>query len=334
MSDSPYREPDRPDAEPAWTLEPTHVDHAIEVVAAHCIRTPVVPATSIGHRVWLKLETEQHTGSFKVRGALCRLASLSPTERRQGVVTASAGNHGLGLAHAARRLGAAVDVYVPRGAADVKRAGMAALGANVITADADGYDATEAQARAAALESRRPFVSPFDDPWVAAGNGATVGLEVLERLPNVRTLVAPVGGGGLMAGLAAARRRTGREVALVGVQSEACPAMHRSIELGRAVETMEASETLAEGLEGGVSPTSFHHVREAVERIDLVSEAAIREAMAFAYDRLGVRCEGSAATVIAWALAHASTLPADGDVCLVVTGRNVDPDRLRDVLGR
>ncbi len=314
----------------AWSIDDAHLDLAEGAVTRHALRTPLVPAPALGRGIWLKLETEQVTGSFKVRGALTRLAALPSDAHRRGVIAASAGNHGLGVAFAARVLGLTARVFVPRGTPHIKREGMVAQGAHVVVTDASGYDATERIARAAAVEEDAVFLSPYDNPWVAAGNGGTVGLEMLGQMPGLMTLVAPVGGGGLMTGLAAARRRLRRPVRLVGVQSEACPAMAESIAQGRAIEVREGSATLAEGLEGGVSPTTFAHVREAVERIDLVSEAAIAEAMRFAWRALGLRVEGSAAVVLAWAQAQAAR--TEGPVGLVVTGRNVNPEVLARLL--
>jgi threonine dehydratase len=312
--------------ETKWKIEAEQLERAGHVVEKHALRTPLVPAPALGERVWIKLETDQRTGSFKFRGAVAKLASLTPSERRHGVVTASAGNHGLGVAEAASRLGIGARVYVPKGTPLVKRDGIAVRGAHVVVTEAKGYDEAEAEARKAAEDLAAVFVSPFDDPWVAAGNGGTIGHEILAQLEKVDAIVAPVGGGGLMAGLAAARAAAGRdEVKLIGVQSEACPAMKRSIDEGEAIEEMEAEgETLAEGLEGGVSKTSFALVRDAVERIDLVSEMAIADAMRFAEKSLGVTLEGSAATVVAWAREHIGSLPGKHAVVLVLTGRNVD----------
>jgi len=319
--------------EPAWTIENEHLNRAAQVVTRHTWHTPLIPAPNIGARAWLKLETDQHTGSFKVRGALARLAALTPAERRATVVAASAGNHGIGLAFAAQRLGVKVRVFVAKRTPMVKRDAIAVAGAKVVVAEAEGYDEAERLAKEAAAESGAVFVSPFDDPWVAAGNGGTLGMEIFDAMSDVDAIVAPVGGGGLVAGLAAAKRRAGVEARIIGVQSEACPAMKRSLEEGHAIERMEGAETLAEGLEGGVTPTSFHHVREAVERIDLVSEEEIADAMRLAHTSMGITVEGSAATVIAWAKKHLADEPGEGHVVLVVTGRNVDEAVRRRIVG-
>lgn len=307
-----------------WTIERHHLDHARRVVSHHAVRTPVRHAAEIHPRLWLKLETAQHTGSFKVRGALSRLASLTPDERELGVIAASAGNHGLGLAWAGARLSIPVRVVVPRVAPAVKRDGIAALGAELRVVPVDGYDEAEEAARYEARRSGRVFVSPYDDPWVAAGNGGTLGLEVLEDRPDADIIVAPVGGGGLISGLGAAAEAFGSEVRLIGVQSEACPAMARSIEEGHAMEKCSGAPTLAEGLEGGVSPTAFANVVRVVDRVDLVSEAEIAEAMRRMRDHLGLVVEGSAATTIAWAARFLDREPGHGPVIAVLTGRNVD----------
>jgi len=311
-------------ADDLWTLDDAHLDRALAAVAHNAIRTPLVPAPAFGTRVFLKLETEQHTGSFKVRGALAKLASLDEERRRLPVVAASAGNHGLGVAYAARILGLAARVHVPEGTPLVKRNGMAALGATVVVTPEPGYDAAERAARADAQQTGGTFVSPFDDPHVAAGNGGTLGLEILGAMASLSAVVAPVGGGGLMAGLGAARSRAGKSTRLIGVQSHACPAMARSLEQGAPILEMRGEPTLAEGLEGGVSASTFALVRDAVERIDLVSEEEIAAAMTTARDRMGLVTEGSAATVLAWAIKHLGAEPGTDPVVLVVTGRNVE----------
>lgn len=240
------------------------------------------------------------------------------------MVTASAGNHGYGLATAGAILGVEVTVFVSRAAPAVKREGIARAGARVELVDAGGYDDVEALAREAASERGLVFVSPFDDPRVAAGNGGTIALELLEQLPELRALVAPVGGGGLVAGLAAAREHRRASFELIGVQSEACPAMVESFAAGRPLLRFSAREpTLAEGLEGGVSESSYAIARAALSRMEAVPERAIAEAMRLASDELDLPLEGSAAVALAWALGHRDELPRPFVVLL--TGRNVDP---------
>lgn len=310
-----------------WKIEPDHLERAVAVVTQHARRTPVIRAPELGPDVWLKLENEQDTGSFKLRGALAALHAL---DQPSGVITASAGSHGYGLANAGARLGIAVTVFVATSTPKIKRDGIAAAGAILEEVDARGYDELEALAKAAAKDRGVRFVSAFDDADVAAGNGGTVGLEVIEDVPAVRTIVMPVGGGGLMSGLAAARAYAGADFELVGVQSEACPAMVRSLEEGAPRLTFEGAPSLAEGLEGGVSETTFAVARDELARMELVSEAAIADAMRFASRKLGLAIEGSAAVVIAWLREHAASVGAP--VVGIVTGGNVDAATLKRVL--
>ncbi len=317
-----------------WTISDAHLEAARAAVGAYARRTPLIDVSALlGPGAFAKLETEQETGSFKLRGALAALASLDPEARARGVVTASAGNHGYGLARAGALLGARVTVFVSRTAPAVKREGIAAAGAEVELVDAPSYDDVEAAAREAAEARGLPFVSPFDDPVVAAGNGGTVGLEILDALSDVQTVVAPVGGGGLIAGLAAARAHRGADFALVGVQSEACPAMVRSLEDGAAHLRFSGGPTLAEGLEGGVSDSTYAIARASLARMDAVSEEAIADAMRLADEALGIPLEGSAAVALAWALAHRDDPALERPFVLVLTGRNVDPGVLRSIRG-
>lgn len=316
-----------------WRIGAAALERAAEVVRRHAKRTPLVSAHALlGPGALFKLETEQETGSFKLRGALAALAALDEARRARGVITASAGNHGYGLAHAGAILGVRVTVFVSSAAPAVKREGIAAAGAAIEVVDARGYDDVELLAREAAARSGLAFVSPFDDPHVAAGNGGTIGLEVLDERPDVRTIVAPVGGGGLVAGLAAARDHRRAEVALIGVQSDACPAMVESFAAGRALERFAAREpTLAEGLEGGVSASTYALARAGLSRMESVPERAIAEAMRVAHRELGVTIEGSAAVGLAWGLAHRDDPSLALPLVVVLTGKNVDPSTLARV---
>lgn len=295
-------------------------------------RAPELDAAAGGARVHLALEQLQVTGSFKARGALLALERLAASGARH-VVAASAGNHGLGVGHAARLLGLAAEVFVPEGVAAVKRAKLEATGARVVVRGA-GYDACEAEALEAARRGGLPFVSPYDDPAVAAGNGGSLGAEILAALPGVEAVVAPLGGGGLAAGLGAALRASSGAVRLFGAQSEASPAIARSFGEGRAVTTLAPAPTWAEGLEGGVSAEAFARVAAVLDAVAVVDEAALRDAMRRALG-LGLAVEGSSAVALAALdpLAAAGLLP-QGDVVVVLTGRNVDPERLAAAAGR
>ncbi len=200
-------------------------------------RTPLERSDALseisGTGVHLKLEGLQRTGSFKLRGACNFIAQLSPDERARGLVTASAGNHGLGVALAARLLGARAVVYVPQDAPEVKRRRIARHGAELRRVPG-GYDEAHAAAEAFAAESGAVFVHAFSDPAVVAGQG-TVGLEIFEDLPGVRTLVVPVGGGGLIGGIGIVARALGNGTRVIGVQTHETSAVHASLAAGRPV---------------------------------------------------------------------------------------------------
>ncbi len=319
-------------------------------------RTTVLRAAELDHRadgsgatrVWLALESLQITGSFKVRGALVSIAEQLAAGNDR-VVAVSAGNHGAGVAYAARVLGAHATICVPRTAPEAKRAKIAAEGAELVLVDTAFYDDAEVYAKDLATKSGLPFLSPYDDVAVVLGNGASLAFDIVRalggrvkddaRAPEGRAdvtlarAIVPFGGGGLATGIAWALGETDDARRVWGAQSEASCAMAMSLERGSAVERLTSdAPTLAEGLEGGISASAFERARHAVAGVVVVSEAAIARAMAFAMTRLGLAIEGSSAVALAPIL---DGLPGDlrgGDVVAVLTGRNVDADRLADVL--
>jgi threonine dehydratase len=294
--------------------------------------TPLVPAPALGRRtganIWLKLESLQRTGSFKLRGAAARLAAMSLAGQTRAIA-ASAGNHGLGLALAAQAFGIEATVLVSSQTPEVKRAGIAALGATVEVVGSS-YDQAEAEARRrAAADPAVTFVSAFDDDHVIAGNGGLLARELLAQLPDVDTVIAPVGGGGLCAGLGV--ELVPRGIRVVGVQPEANCAMKRSLEDGHAYTRYEGGPTLAEGLEGAVSERTFAMAKDYFPEIVLVSEVAIRKAIVYAYRTLGLVVEASAAVAIAALLEEAIEVPGRR-VVVVVTGSNIEGALLDQLL--
>jgi threonine dehydratase len=290
-------------------------------------RTPVVPWPE-RPGVWLKLENLQRTGSFKMRGAALALDALDADERRRGVVTASAGNHGLGVALAAHTLGIRAEVFVPETSPAVKREGIHRLGARVIAGGA-GYDEAEAQARSWAERTGARFVSAFDDPYVAAGNGGTLAEEILEQVPGVKQIVVPVGGGGLAGGLAAVAQPRG--VRTIGVQPEGNCAMHDSLVVGRALRDYVGEPTIAEGCEGATADFTYALCLVHGVKTVLVSERAILRALVMAYRFLGQAIEPTAAVPLA-AIQGRKVRPVRSTV-VVVSGGNVEPAFLSGVLG-
>ncbi len=304
-------------------------------VACLAFRTPCLPSEWLGEilggEVWLKCENLQRTGSFKVRGPLARLPRLSDDERRRGVLAASAGNHGKGLAWAARHHGVACTVCVPRTIPENKEAAIRALGARVVKTAHDGYDDTQDEAIALARETGAVWVSPFDDDLIMAGNGGTTALEILEDLPGIDAIVAPCGGGGFVVGAGAAARPGGTRV--IGVNSDASPGMWLSRRDGRAHLRVESRPTIAEGLEGGVTERSFALAREHVDGIVVAREATICRAVGEVFRRQRMAVEGSGAAGVAAVLD--GVLPAGlRRVCVVLTGSNIDDARLLELAGR
>jgi threonine dehydratase len=294
--------------------------------------TPLVPAPALsrstGADVWLKLESLQRTGSFKLRGAAARLAAMVVAGQKR-VIVASAGSHGLGVAYAARAFGLEATVLVSSRTPAVKRAAIAALGA-MVEVVGHSYDEAEAEARRrAAADPGWIFVSAFDDDHVIAGNGGLLARELLAQLPDVEAIIAPVGGGGLAGGIGV--ETVPRGIKLFGASAEANCAMKRSLDEGRALTTYDGGPTLAEGLEGAVSERTFRMAQDYYPQIALASEVAIRRAIVYAYRTLGLVCEASAAVALATLLED--TLPVQGRrVVVIVSGGNIEPDLLDQLL--
>jgi threonine dehydratase len=296
------------------------------------LRTPLERSAWLsgiaGTDVYLKLETQQRTGSFKLRGAYNAVASLSAEARARGLVTASAGNHGQGVALAASLAGARATVFVPSVTPDAKQRRIARWGAELRVIQG-GYDDAHHAAVAFAAETGAPFINAFSDFDVVAGQG-TVGLEIAQELPEVRTVVAPVGGGGLIGGIGIALRALGGGVRVAGAQTEETRAMHASLAAGRLVSP-PYGPTLCEGLTGDVDERGLALAARVVDTIALVPEAAVRRAMRLLYHEEGIVAEGSAAVGVA-ALLEGAIDGFEGPAALVLSGGNVDAARLVSVL--
>lgn len=277
------------------------------------------------------------TGSFKVRGALSAFAANTGRGR---FVAASAGNHGVAVAYAGNVLDAPVTVCVPRTAARVKREKIAAYGAELVVAASDHYDDAEALAKELAATTGAAFISPYDDEDVVLGNGSSLGFELTRALGSVPDhVLVPFGGGGLATGIAWAMQADGNgkhaPSGVWGVQSDVSAAMAASLERGAAVVRLDASvPTLAEGLEGGISVDAFARARAAVAGVIVVSEEQIAAAMVHAYRNMGLVLEGSAATALVPVLFGVPEPARGGDLVVVLTGRNVDSERLERLLSR
>jgi threonine dehydratase len=283
--------------------------------------------------VYLKLECWQPTGSFKVRGATHLLACLGPEEKARGVVAASAGNHALGVAFAAQALGGAVkvDLFVPTTA---PRAKLDKLRRFPVTVHEKGetYDDAVAESLVFREAKGATYVHAFDDPRTAAGQG-TAGLEIALELPGVDTVVVPVGGGGLIAGAAAALKALVPGLRVVAVQPEASPSLRESLRQGRPLLTYPAGPTLADGLAGGIGEIVFAH-RHLIDEVVTVSEEETADAVAALLAEDQVVSEASGAVGVA-ALRSGRIVPRDGrPVAVVITGGNIDARVLARLLAR
>jgi threonine dehydratase len=317
------------------SLSLERIEEARAYLAGRVRRTPVEesPLLSkiLGVPVWLKLECLQTTGSFKVRAALWRLSNLTPAERAAGVGTCSAGNHGKGIAFAARQLGVAATVYVPRSVDPSKRDAIAAMGAQVIISAFDGYDDTEAWALSEIARSGRVFISAFDHEDTMAANGGALALDVLEDLPQARAFLLPVGGGGLSGGFAYVVKERLPNGCVVGCQLEASPALKMSLERGRAVTRLPAAETSAGGLEGGIGARTFEVLRSRVDRVALISEEELFDSVRWMFANHQYIIEPSSAVTVAACLTGKAG-SFEKPVVVVLSGRNVGMATLQRIL--
>jgi threonine dehydratase len=285
-----------------------------------------------GRHLFLKLENLQPIGAFKLRGAYNKIASLPPEERNRGVITYSSGNHGQGVAYAARATGVKAVVVMPRDAPAIKRDAVAAMGAEIVLV---GPSSLERQHRAEELARQRGYaiIPPFNDEQIIAGQG-TIGLEILEDLPEVETVLVPVGGGGMISGIATAIKLSKPSVNVIGVEPELAADAQASLRQGELVESSaeQVSRTIADGLRTqSIGPINFEHIRKYVDNIVTVSEAEIREAVRRLAANPKTLAEPSGAVAAAAFLFHQDQLPNTMVNVAVVSGGNIDPQVLQEI---
>jgi threonine ammonia-lyase medium form len=302
---------------------------ARERVAGIAVDTPLVPAVNLaapsGAELWLKAENLQRTGSFKIRGAANAVASLDETQRARGVITYSSGNHGQAVACAANLAGVRSVVVMPEDAIPLKVDATRRWGAEIVFA---GHTSLERQERAMQLAEEQGYavIPPFDDPRIIAGQG-TAGLEILEQLPEVETVVVPVGGGGLISGIATAVKELNPKVRVIGVEPAGAADAQDSLRRGSVV-TWPRVETVADGLRTSrVGELNFATIREYVDDIVTVTEEEILRAVGVLAMGAKLVAEPSGATAPAAALSGRLNIPA-GRVAVVISGGNVAPERL------
>ena len=311
------------------------VRKAYQTIAADIVRTPLERSgplsRELGADVYIKWECDQTTGSFKLRGALNKLRSLGEDERRRGIVSASTGNHGLAISHAAKLEGVGLKLFLPETVAEVKKKRIEGLGVDVEVRGAS-CDKAEMLAREFAARNGRIFVSPYND-WDIVFGAGTVGLELAAGLARFDDVLVPVGGGGLIAGLAGFLKAVRPGVRIVGVEPETSAFMAASIAAGRLVD-IEEKETIADAVAGGIEPGSitFPICRDLVDAITCVPESRIVQAMVLVHGCHGRMVEG--AGVLPFSALLEFPLKFRGrTVVAVVSGANIAPDRFRAVTG-
>ena len=316
------------------SVTPADVERAAELIAGEVRETPVLPAGELSRRIGapvvLKAECLQLTGSFKVRGVFHKMGRLSPDQLDRGMVAASAGNHAQAVALAAHRLNTQADLFMPIEAPLAKLTAVRAYGGNVHPVEGS-YDEAGAAARDFAEREGKTLVPPFDDPEIVAGQGS-VGLEIARQAPATRLVVVPLGGGGLASGVAIAIKSRLGEAKVIGVQAEACAPYLESLAARRPIGARSAS-TICDGIAiKRPGDLTLPLVERHLDGIATVSDDEVAEAMVLLLERSKLVVEGAGAAGVAALLAGKIERPADGEICAVLSGGNVDASRLAECI--
>ena len=313
-------------------LSPADLERARELLRGHVVETPIQTSRwlteTVHGPVVLKCENLQRTGSFKARGAYVRIARLPEEERARGVVAASAGNHAQGVALAAKMLGIPATVFMPEGAPIPKENATRGYGADVVF-EGQYVDQSLSAAHDFAERTGAVLIHPFDHVDVVAGQG-TLGLELLDQVPDVRTVVVPLGGGGLLAGVALALKQRRPEVRVVGIQAEGAAAYPRSLRAGTPL-ALDQMKTMADGIAvGRPGDVTFPIIRDHVDEIRTVSEDSISRALLALVERTKLIVEPAGAVGVAAVLDEPAAF--EGPVAVVLSGGNIDPLLLGKVI--
>lgn len=318
-----------------WPVKLADIEQARQVLQGFVRRTPLSHSANISAGLelplYFKAENLQRAGSFKVRGAYYKIASLRPEEQQRGVIAASAGNHAQGVALAAQRQGIAATIVMPEGAPITKVEATERYGARVVLHGATYDDAAE-HARRLQRETGAVYIPGFDDPHIIAGQG-TIGLEILEEMPDVGTVIVPVGGGGLISGIALAIKSLRPQTRVIGVQAAGAPALYLSRAQGTYVTT-DSVRTIADGIAiKKPGPLNWALIRELVDDILLVDEEEIGHGILVLLERAKLVVEGAGAVGLAALLAGKVPDPA-GPVVVVLSGGNIDVNILSRIIER
>ncbi|MEQ1876601.1 MAG: threonine ammonia-lyase, partial [Bdellovibrionia bacterium] len=318
------------------TIGLTDIQKARETIQGVIHKTPLSVSRTfserLGSQIYLKRENEQKTGSFKIRGAYNKIASLTPDEKKRGVIACSAGNHAQGVALSARLAGVKSYIVMPESAALVKVEATRDYGAQVIL-NGDYYDVAQDYARQLAAEKGYVFIPPFEDPWIIAGQG-TIGVELIEELGDIDTVVVPIGGGGLISGIATAIKTLKPNCRVLGVQSARAPSMAETFRNRAIVTDVKASSTIADGIAvKKPSPYMYeNYISKYVDDVVTVTEDEIAEAIVLLMERAKTIVEGAGAVALASLLARKHQ---PGKKCVVVlSGGNIDMNIVEKVIER
>lgn len=314
-------------------ISAAEIRRAAGILKGRVIRTPLVYSPTFsklaGFEVYLKLENLQTTGSFKIRGATYKILSELDRIGKGGVVAASAGNHAQGVALAASRAGLASTIVMPEWASISKQEATRGYGGKVIL---EGQSLADSIKRALELAKEgKTFIHPFDDPSIIAGQGS-IGLEIMEELPDVDLIAVPVGGGGLVAGISVAAKAVRPGIRIIGVQAERCPSALKAVETGERI-TVESLRSIADGITvKQIGSIPFDIVRKEVDQIVLASEDRIAEAVIMLLERKKILAEGAGAVCVAALLSGTIKAPPEAKAALVISGGNIDISLLDRVI--
>jgi threonine dehydratase len=310
------------------------VMQARDRISRGIVRTPAIPSDFLsdqtGARVYLKLECLQRLNSFKIRGALNRGMLMTAEERASGLVAASSGNHGAAVSYVANVLGVSADVFVPRGTPPVKTDKIKRYGA-MLHVEGNNFDEAHTLAILHAKRTGKPYFDPASDEMAVAGHG-TIGLELLEDIPALDVILVPVGGGGLVTGVSSAARAIRPSLSVIGVQTEACPAMAAALSDNVFYEEYPSEPSICDAVVGGIGKIGYESARECMDYVAVVTEDKVREAVRELLRRDKVMAEPSGALGAAYLLGSGDRFRGM-TVALVISGGNIEFALLRELMG-
>lgn len=306
-----------------------NIYEAKEILSGVIQHTPLVHANKLHENIWIKAENLQSTGAFKLRGAYYKLSTLSNEERKKGVIAASAGNHAQGVAYACKEMGIHGIIVMPKTAPLSKIEATRSYGVEVVL-QGDTFDDAYTYAKNLQQITQAVFIEPFNDEYIIAGQG-TIGLEIIEDMPDVDVVVVPIGGGGLISGIAYAIKKLHPQCKVVGVQTEAIPSMKTSIESHHILE-VSSSSTIADGIAVREPGTlTYELCQQYVDEIVTVSEEEIAAAILFLLEKMKMVAEGAGAVSIAAMMFHKLNIKNKKCVC-VLSGGNIDVNVLSKII--